>query len=628
MKISVILTSYNHEKYIRQSIESVLNQTYRNFEFIIVDDCSTDSSWNIICEYQEKYPSIITIRHDYNWHGGTVEDIVKNVATGDYIALHHSDDVWELDKLKKQVSAMNEHPECVAIFTNARAIAEDGSLYQDRAGFYYNLFQTKNRSRQEWLNYFFYKGNCLCHPSILVKKDVYAADGFFRKGLRQIPDFVKWIQICKKYEIYVLAEPLVNFRIHANGGNASGLRTDTQIRSTIELFLMLDEYAQIGDRDEFIKIFPEAKEFCREQAFFPEYAFGRVCMQDDLQPYVRLYGMQQIYHVLNVPKKAEIIKKQYGYSMQNFMDATGKQDVFGLLPSAAEQVRTLYWNIGQGYTGEQTYQEKFFLDDQSRFVMKYELEAKENEEIVSLRFDPAEGIMCRCRIDSVKVNEQEVPCWAENAALVERGSQFFAIEDPIYYIEYSAKFENNARILIEISGEIQRVSQEEVSNIIMNRMYKKQPLIGEVVQTRSLYIDLGNGYSEENCITKKYYLDELTEFSMECDVATDSENKLVGLRFDPAEGILCKVKINRVLINEAETECVADNEYCTRDNWNIFLTTDPIYTIVIPEEPLDECNMHVRIEGEIMPCTQQEISDSILQTKKMEEERKPKIMEE
>ena len=157
MKISVILTSYNHEKYIRQSIESVLNQTYRNFEFIIVDDCSTDSSWNIICEYQEKYPSIITIRHDYNWHGGTVEDIVKNVATGDYIALHHSDDVWELDKLKKQVSAMNEHPECVAIFTNARAIAEDGSLYQDRAGFYYNLFQTKNRSRQELLNYYFYK---------------------------------------------------------------------------------------------------------------------------------------------------------------------------------------------------------------------------------------------------------------------------------------------------------------------------------------------------------------------------------------------------------------------------------------------------------------------------------------
>ena len=73
---------------------------------------------------------------------------------------------------------------------------------------------------------------------------------------------------------------------------------------------------------------------------------------------------------------------------------------------------------------------------------------------------------------------------------------------------------------------------------------------------------------------------------------------------------------------------MADNEYCTRDNWNIFLTTDPIYTIVIPEEPLDECNMHVRIEGEIMPCTQQEISDSILQTKKMEEESKPKIMEE
>lgn len=192
MRLTVILTSYNHEKFLAQSIESVLNQSYQNYEFIIVDDFSTDSSWDIICRYKEKYPKIITIRHEYNWGGGTVEDVVLKYATGDYIALHHSDDVWEKDKLQKQIDIIENNPAYAAVFTNACAIDDEGKEYDDKNGFYYKLFSVENRSRYEWLNHFFYNGNCLCHPSILIKKSVYEEDGF-RKGLKQIPDFVKWI---------------------------------------------------------------------------------------------------------------------------------------------------------------------------------------------------------------------------------------------------------------------------------------------------------------------------------------------------------------------------------------------------------------------------------------------------
>ena len=616
MKISVILTSYNHEKYIRQSIESVLNQTYQNYELIVVDDCSTDSSWDIICEYQKKYPAMITIRHEYNWHGGTVEDVVKNIATGDYIALHHSDDIWELDKLEKQVKAMSEHPECVAVFTNARAIMEDGCLYQDSTGFYYNLFQTENRKRQEWLHYFFYQGNCLCHPSILVKKEAYAADGFFRKGVRQIPDFVKWIQICKKNEIYVLPEALVNFRIHLNGGNASGFRADTQIRSTVELFLMLDEYAQIEDRDEFIKIFPEAKEFCKKDSFFPEYALGRVCMQTGLQPYIRLYGMQQIYRLLNEPEKAKILKNVYNYSMQQFMDETGKQDVFGLLPKAVEQVRTLYWDIGQGYSTKYIKQEKFYLNQQDEFRMKCELRLKAGEEIVSMRFDPVEGIMSWCRIDYVAVNDVEVLCWAENALLESGGSQFFVIEDPIYQIEYSKKFITDTRVKIEIFGKVERVPQEKAADVIMRKIYKTQLPVGQLVQMRSLYIDRGNGYNAEECITNKYYLKENTQYTMVCTIIADAENDVKGLRFDPIEGLMIKSRIKKIRINNWEAEWAAYNAYCTWDDWDVFLTLDPIYTIITPHQLTKGVkNIQVMIEGELATCTQQEIADCVFRKK-------------
>lgn len=179
MKISVILTSYNHERFLRQSIDSVLNQTYQDFEFIIVDDFSKDSSWDIICEYKEKNPKLITIRHEYNWGGGSIEDVVKNHASGDYIAIHHSDDVWEKDKLQKQVDAMQSVPNCAAVFTNASAIDDDGRPYGDETGFYFELFSVKNRSRYEWLNHFFYKGNCLCHPSVLIKKKCIYGRWFF-----------------------------------------------------------------------------------------------------------------------------------------------------------------------------------------------------------------------------------------------------------------------------------------------------------------------------------------------------------------------------------------------------------------------------------------------------------------
>lgn len=101
-KVSVILTSYNHSKYIRKSIESVLKQTYTDFELIIWDDASTDNSWNIISEYTDE--RIRAIRNESNQYMAYFRNAVSEVAQGEYIAIHHSDDVWGADKLEKQVA--------------------------------------------------------------------------------------------------------------------------------------------------------------------------------------------------------------------------------------------------------------------------------------------------------------------------------------------------------------------------------------------------------------------------------------------------------------------------------------------------------------------------------------------
>lgn len=479
MKVSVILTSYNHEKFIEQSIESVLNQTFQDFEFIIVDDCSTDSSWEIISRYKKQYPEIIAIRHDYNWHGGVTEDTVRNYATGKYIALHHSDDIWELDKLEKQMQTMENTPECVAVFTNAKAIDDNGQDYSDENGFYYNLFKVENRSRQEWLNYFFYKGNCLCHPSILVRKDVYMEDGFFRKGLRQIPDFVKWIQICSKHEIYVLSEPLVKFRVHEAGKNASGMRAETQIRSTVELYLMLEEYAKIQDYEEFIAVFPEATEYCKKDYFIPEYALGKICTEFGVQPYTRIFGIGLLYKALNNSEKTDILKTVYNYRMQDFMLETGKYDIFGVLPNAFEQQRSIYVDTGDGFSAENVYCQKFTLSSLEAIDWKCEIKIDDNKQVKSLRFDPAEAVMIKNSIVSATINGIEVECTPSNSLTKKDNKDIFISLDPIYIIDIPESLQNEKQLVVSIVGDIERLVDDEITNVVSEVIYEKRDTIYE-----------------------------------------------------------------------------------------------------------------------------------------------------
>jgi len=101
-KVSVLMPNYNCEKYIRESIESILNQTFTDFEFIIVDDGSTDNSWCIIQEYASKDSRVIAIKNEKNlWIAGNRNKLL-NLAKGEYLVWQDSDDISILDRIEKQ----------------------------------------------------------------------------------------------------------------------------------------------------------------------------------------------------------------------------------------------------------------------------------------------------------------------------------------------------------------------------------------------------------------------------------------------------------------------------------------------------------------------------------------------
>ena len=102
-------------------------------------------------------------------------------------------------------------------------------------------------------------------------------------------------------------------------------------------------------------------------------------------------------------------------------------------------------------------------------------------------------------------------------------------------------------------------------------------------------------------------------YTMECTITVDVEKPVVVLRFDPIEGLIIKSKIDRIVINGLEMEWQADNRYCQYNNWDFFLTLDPVYNVVISNNLKEDVNMHVTIDGEIATCTQQEIVDCALE---------------
>ena len=114
MRFSIICTNYNKEPYIRKCIESVLEQSYTDFEFLIIDDCSVDNSPQIIQEYAEKYPDIITfIQNEKNQGMAVNYNELITISNGKLISLIDSDDFWFQDKLKVVDKYFNDNPNTV-----------------------------------------------------------------------------------------------------------------------------------------------------------------------------------------------------------------------------------------------------------------------------------------------------------------------------------------------------------------------------------------------------------------------------------------------------------------------------------------------------------------------------------
>lgn len=211
MKVSVLIPAFNHAAYIEEAILSVLNQSFSDFELLISDDHSDDGTPAVLGKYADN-PKIQIYFQER--HIGAVEQIhfLAERASGTYIALLNSDDYWQTDKLKKQVDYLETHSEIGACFTHAIFVDEQGKPLTAERFPLFEIFMQPNRPKSGWINYFYYKGNCLCHPSILARAGIYKSVYRLNPGLRQLPDYDLWTRYVLNNEFHVLQEPLTFYR--------------------------------------------------------------------------------------------------------------------------------------------------------------------------------------------------------------------------------------------------------------------------------------------------------------------------------------------------------------------------------------------------------------------------------
>jgi glycosyltransferase involved in cell wall biosynthesis len=325
-KVSVILTSFNHGNQIHKSIDSVLSQSYENYEVLIWDDASSDNSWNVIKTYNDS--RIKVFRNKENRRGiWGLNKSISEIADGDYIAVHHSGDVWHKDKLKKQVEVLEKNTAIGAVFTYVDVINENDQPLKDSKNFYFDIFTQPNKTRYEWLRFFLSKGNALCHPSVLIRKSCFDECGLYRYGLAQTGDFDMWLRLCLKYEIFVIDEKLTYFRIENNDGNTSAHNKVTETRSFYECYKIISDILNKFEPEDWKQVFPEYFNYAKG---VDEYIFARILIDLDTMHPVKVLGLDMLFDLLQDEALSSKIKTIYKFSYHDFIELSYSIDPFNV----------------------------------------------------------------------------------------------------------------------------------------------------------------------------------------------------------------------------------------------------------------------------------------------------------
>lgn len=275
--VSVVMTTYNAPQFLNESIESVINQTFSDFEFIIVDDGSTENNCDIIRSYGD--PRIVLIENEHNFIGSLNRGF--KTAKGKYIARMDADDRMHPERLEKQYNYMEEHPE----------IGVCGSWFQ---GFGSNDSVYRLTGDEKALLIQMLSGNAMCHPSTFIRKSVLeklpgsTRSEYYRPDYIYAEDYKLWCELATEGVRFTnIQEILLFYRFSDN--QVTKHHADEMYRKTRQI--QLEYFGAVTAR------------IVREEPAFFELVNGliRLCNEKRM-PYQRLMEITRLIYLTFLEK--------------------------------------------------------------------------------------------------------------------------------------------------------------------------------------------------------------------------------------------------------------------------------------------------------------------------------------
>lgn len=221
--VSIIMPSWNTAKWIAESIESVINQTYQKWELIIVDDCSTDNTDNVVASFDDK--RIVYLKNESNSGAALTRNKALREAKGEWIAFLDSDDLWKPEKLEKMVAFMTENNYSFA-YHKYEKIDENSKLL----GIYVSGPKVVTKRKMYHYGY----------PGCLAFMYSAKEHGLIQiKDIKKNNDYAILLKLCKKANCHLLDENLAKYRIRKK--SISHDRLSKKLKSHYDLFRVCDE---------------------------------------------------------------------------------------------------------------------------------------------------------------------------------------------------------------------------------------------------------------------------------------------------------------------------------------------------------------------------------------------------
>lgn len=309
--ISILTSSFNHEKYVRYFLDSVLAQTCPDWELVIVDDCSTDNNVVEIKKFND--PRIKLIQQPFNMGMNCALTTAFKAASGQYICFFASDDMMVPNFIERITKTIKSHPDVGVIYPYLQCIDENNTALDKEIRPY-------NSARFGILRELFYNQNVMTSPGMIIKKEVFEQITPLPCAMSQHHDYQIHVELLLRADCYVLPEKLVLYRVPSQKSGISYATTQSAWRCNAEEKFVMDSFLDIKSPELLAKIFgDDIKPFGKITSELIPYVLGCLAIQHSQNEFKKLWGYNTVSQFINQPEHYAMLNKLYHFRYADFL---------------------------------------------------------------------------------------------------------------------------------------------------------------------------------------------------------------------------------------------------------------------------------------------------------------------